>query len=106
MTIEDVVSVRVRARVWMVEAAVNTVATSAKAAPIAPAAAVAECARSSCGTSITMTPANPIKTADQRKMRTRSLRKIAAKATVMRGARYEIAVASTTGRRASAEKLQ
>ena len=39
-------------------------------------------------------------------MRTRSLRKIADSATVISGDTNEIAVASTTGSRASAEKLQ
>src|SRR5712672_4396613 len=102
MTIEDVVSVRVSARVWIVEPAVNTVATSPNAAPMAAVAAAAERPKSSWGTSITMTPAKPIRTADQRKMRTRSLRKIADRATVMSGEREEIAVASTSGRHANA----
>jgi len=51
-------------------------------------------------------PTKPTITADQRYMRTRSLSRIAAIATVMSGAANEMAVASTMGSRASAEKLQ
>ena len=51
-------------------------------------------------------PPKPTITAHQRYARTRSLRNTAASATVISGAENWIAVASTSGNRASAEKLK
>src|SRR5262245_13055239 len=78
----------------------------ANAKPAMVPAAPAYEARSKCGPSITRTPTKPTITADQRNMRTCSLRNIADRATVISGATKEMAVASTIGSRANAAKLQ
>ena len=63
---DDVVSLAVSARVWIVEAAVKKAATRPNTAPVAAVAAAVERAISSCGASMTRTPANPRMTADHR----------------------------------------